>query len=111
MEAFLLDSCIFFTLMNERDPGHKPAWNQLRAVPKESRIAVSAIALAEADLGCCLGPGDVEEARQAMTDFRQHHGFRVEPVTEHTARHYGELKASLYRKYQPKRARWPERWK
>ena len=46
-----------------------------------------------------------------MNRFVQHQGFLVEPVTEHTAPYYGELKASLIQRFVPKRARWPERWK
>jgi predicted nucleic acid-binding protein len=109
--AFLLDSNILFALMREGRRGHEQAWRRLRAVSAESFIAVSAIALAEGDVGCCLETADTVEARTAMNDFVRHHGFVIEPVTEHTAPHYGELKASLIRQYQPKRARWPERWK
>ncbi len=109
--AFLLDSNILFALMVERERGHEQAWRRLRAAPNESVVAVSAIAMAEADVGCCLQPGDTTEARAAMTEFVRHHGFYIAPVTEHTAPHYGELKARLIRQYQPKRARWPERWK
>jgi predicted nucleic acid-binding protein len=109
--AFLLDSNILFALMGEGRRGHEQAWQRLRAAPKESVVAVSAIALAEADVGCCLQERDTAEARAAMTEFVRHHGFHIEPVTEHTAPHYGELKARLIRQYQPKRARWPERWK
>jgi predicted nucleic acid-binding protein len=109
--AFLLDSNILFALMLEGRRGHKHAWERLRAVPKESVVAVSAIALAEADVGCCLQERDTAEARTAMNEFLRHHGFYIEPVTEHTAPHYGELKAGLIRRYQPKRARWPEGWK
>ena len=46
-----------------------------------------------------------------MNYFVQHQGFLVEPITEHTAPYYGALKAGLFKRYQPKRARWPERWK
>jgi predicted nucleic acid-binding protein len=109
--AFLLDSNILFALMAEGSRGHEPAWSRLRGVPKESVVAVSAIALAEADLGCCLQERDTAEARAEMTSFVQHQGFLVEPIIEHTAPYYGELKASLIQQYQPKRARWPERWK
>jgi predicted nucleic acid-binding protein len=108
--AFLLDSNIFFALMDQRKPGHTPAWERLRAA-KESVVAVSAIALAEADVGCCMGQQDTSEAREAMAEFVAHHEFWIVPVTKHTAPYYGELKAALIRKYQPKRARWPERWK
>jgi predicted nucleic acid-binding protein len=109
--AFLLDSNILFALMAEGRRGHEQAWKRLRSVPKESVLAVSAIALAEADVGCCLEKRDTAEARGEMNRFVQHQGFFIEPVTEHTAPHYGQLKASLVLQFQPKRARWPERWK
>lgn len=109
--AFLLDSNILFALMAEGRRGHDQAWKRLRFVPKESVLAVSAIALAEADVGCCLEKRDTAEARAEMNRFVQHQGFLVEPITEHTAPYYGELKASLIQQFQPKRARWPERWK
>ena len=109
--AFLLDSNILFALMVEGRRGHEQAWRRLRSVPDDSVVAVSAIAVAEADLGCCLQERATTEARAAMNEFLQHHGFHIEPISEHTAPHYGELKAKLIRQYQPKRARWPERWK
>jgi len=109
--AYLLDSNILIALMDEDRRGHDQAWQRLRAVPKESVVAVSAVALAEADVGCCLQQRDTAEARAAMAEFLRHHGFHIETVTEHTAPHYGDLKASLIRQYQPRRARWPERWK
>ena len=53
--AFLLDSNILFALMVEGRRGHEQAWNRLRAVPKDSVVAVSAVALAEAgDPECTL---------------------------------------------------------
>lgn len=109
--AFLLDSNILFALMREGRHGHEQAWKRLRGLSAESIVAISAIAMAEADVGCCLEQRDTAEARTALKEFVRHHGFMIEPVTEHTAAHYGELKASLIRQYQPKRARWPERWK
>lgn len=109
--AFLLDSNILFALMSEGRRGHGQAWKRLRAVPRESILAVSAVALAEADVGCCLQDRDTAEARVEINHFVQHQGFLIEPLTEHTAPYYGELKARLIRRFQPKRARWPERWK
>ena len=109
--AYLLDSNIFFALMSERRRGHEHAWRHLRAVPKESTVAISAMALAEADVGCCLRPGDTAAARAEMNKFVQDEGFFIEPVTEHTAPHYGGLKAALIQRFVPSRARWPERWK
>jgi predicted nucleic acid-binding protein len=109
--AFLLDSNILFALMVEERRGHHQAWKRLRSVPTESVLAISAIALAEADVGCCLTKRDTAEARAEMNRFVQYQGFLIEPVTEHTAPYYGELKATLVQRFLPKRARWPERWK
>lgn len=115
MAAFLLDSSIFFTLMSGRMRGHHAAWERLKAVPEGSVMAVSAIALAEADVGCCVRHIkeniDLVEARAEIAEFVRHHEFRIEPVTHHTAPHYGELKTALWQQYQPKHFRWPERWK
>src|ERR1035437_3227097 len=97
--------------MDNRKRGYQPVWDHLRALPHNSLIAVSAIALAEADVGCCLGQRDTQIARAEITELVEQHGFWIEPVTRHTAPYYGELKAGLHRKYLPKRARWPERWK
>jgi predicted nucleic acid-binding protein len=96
--------------MKESTLGHKPAWERLEAA-KKSVVAISAIALAEADVGCCIGEKDKSEAREAMATFILGHGFRIEPVTQHTAPYYGALKAALWRQFQPKRLRWPEKWK
>jgi predicted nucleic acid-binding protein len=109
--AFLLDSNILFSLMAEGKRGHEQAWKRLRSVPEESILAVSAIALAEADVGCYLQEVNTAAARADMSKFVQRQGFLIEPVTEHTAPYYGELKAKLIKQYQPKRTRWPERWK
>lgn len=109
--AFLLDSNVLFALMLEGRRGHDVAWQRLRTVPDDSVVAVSAMAVAEADVGCCLQERDTAEARAALLQFLQDHGFHIESISEHTASHYGELKSRLIRRYQPKRARWPERWK
>jgi predicted nucleic acid-binding protein len=110
-DAFLLDTNILINLLNPRNKAHQTAWGRLHAVPQGSHIAVSTIALAEVDVGCCLGQTDIAIARQEITDLVQHNGFLIEPITRHTAPYYGELRAKLIKKYQPKRARWPERWK
>jgi predicted nucleic acid-binding protein len=110
--AFLLDSNILFTLLDARKAiRYTNAWDHLRAIPQGTRIAVSAMALSEADVGCCLGQRDIILARAEISDLIRQHRFYIEPVTQFTAPHYGDLKARLCRKYQPKRARWPERWK
>jgi predicted nucleic acid-binding protein len=111
LSAFLLDSNILFHMLDARRSGHTAAWNHLHALPSGSHIAISAIALAESDVGCCLGTRDLATARTEIAELVRHNGFFIEPVTQHTAPFYGELKAKLFKRFQPKRARWPEKWK
>lgn len=114
MDEYLLDTNHVIPLLRGEEPVRGVILAKLSTIPAKSHVCIATATLAELEVGCCFDSQGRDEAQSEIRDVLRANKLDIRPFTQHTAAHYGELKATLMEKFARKgvrrRAKWPEVW-
>lgn len=101
---FLLDTNVLRALFDETDVRHAKTKARLEALSKgelEPKLFISAITIGELNYGNNVNPGQTRNVDDYAAFIERR--CQVIDVGRHTATSYGEMRASLFNKYGPKK--------
>lgn len=105
MRGYLLDTNTVAYWLDPRHPEHENVLKRIEDLPAGTMLAISAVTLGEIEYGRRVNPrpqpGPPEEFQEFLAE-RLPYRF---PVNDAVAASYGSLRAALFERYAPKRAR------
>ena len=110
MDGYLLDTNILAYWYDNSRPEHQAVMHRISTLPDGAPLWISVVTLAEIEYGHQCSPQPDRSDQEAYEQFVNKTVPRVANIDQHTVRHYGSLRARLFKKFAPNRRRlkWPE---